>query len=90
MDSFATRLSALEGSHFRVEEKQALERLLVKLVDEGKISSEVLESLRHRAASGEQLGAASGLATEIRGRPQGEYIYQHKKGGIPSMCVWKC
>lgn len=80
MDSFATRLSALEGSYFRVEEKQALERHLAKLVDEGKISSEVLESLQQRA----QGGAAPGIPTEVRGRPQGEYIYQHKKGGLPT------
>lgn len=85
MNGFATRLSALEGGYFRVEEQQALERQLVKLVDEGKISSEVLESLQHRAVSAGHSGAASGIPTEVRGRPQGEYIYRHKAGRIPSM-----
>lgn len=85
MDGFATRMHALEGSYFRAEESLALERHLERLVHEGKLPASVLDSVRASAsvASG-ATPMASGIPTEVRGRPAAEYVYQHKKGAIPT------
>lgn len=72
----------MEGSFFRSQEQLALERHLERLVDEGKISVEKLDDLKQRANSSGR--AASGIPTELRGRPAGEFVYQHTKEAIPS------
>lgn len=79
MTSFAARSTALEGSYFRAEEKQAVERHLQRLVDDGTISKDLLDSLTARASNKQALE----VPTEVRGRPEAEYIYRHTKGAIP-------
>ncbi|GMH34348.1 hypothetical protein BSKO_02182 [Bryopsis sp. KO-2023] len=83
MDAFSTRMNALEGAYFKGEEAMAMERHVERLVKEGKIPSSVLNSLRAPSTSSPGIYSASGIPTEVRGRPQGEFIYRHKKGALP-------
>ena len=85
MDSWGARVAAVEGSHFRAQEKMAVERHLRKLVDEGRLPPSALDSLLEaRPAEGRApVDPFSGLSTETRGRPQSEVVYQHVKGKIP-------
>lgn len=86
MDSWGARVAAVEGSHFRAQEKMAVERHLRKLVDEGRLPPSALDSLLEaRPAEGRAaVDPFSGLSTETRGRPQSEVVYQHVKGKIPA------
>lgn len=77
------RMNALEGAYFKGEEALIMERHVERLVKEGKIHSSVLDSLRAPSPSSSGIPSASGIPTEIRGRPQAEYIYRHQKGALP-------
>lgn len=85
MDSWGARIAAVEGSHFRAEEKTAVERHLRKLVTEGKLPPSALNSLLEGSGAGSStsLDPFSGVSTVTRGRPESEFVYQHVKGRIP-------
>lgn len=66
MDSFQSRLNALEGRYFRGREQNAMESYVKKLVEEGKLPASSLNILEPEKA-------------EIRTRPTSEFVYRHTK-----------
>lgn len=85
MDGWGARQFAVEGAHFRAEEKLAVERHLQKLVEEGRLPASTLDSLlgEHPARPRASVGAVSGVPTVRRTRPASEFVYEHVRGRIP-------
>ena len=104
---FAARGTAVEGAYFRKEQEYALRKQLEKLVKDGHLPpSALLQPQNHiqlvaaasskiAGTSGHQLAVSDVPVTVLKGRPNGEYVYQHVKGKIPGkscslLCIHFC
>ena len=96
---FAARGTAVEGAYFRKEQEYALRKQLGKMVKDGQLPPSALLQPQNQlqlieAASSKIAGASAPHqvaisdvpVTVLKGRPNGEYVYQHVKGKIPGNC----
>ncbi len=95
MSGFAARGNAVEGSYFRKEQEFALRKQLERLVGEGQLPQSVLQqpktplqlvadaTNRGPMASTSHMSLADVPVSVLKGRPAGEYVYQHVKGVVP-------
>lgn len=84
MDAFAARLNAAEGSFFIAEQRNATERHLQKLIDQGKLPQSALTALntatRFTSASVQDVPV-----TVINSRPASETIFRYNGVPVPKM-----
>ena len=93
---FAARGNAVEGAYFRKEQEYALRKQLERMVKDGQLPpSALLQPQDHlqlvEATSSKAAGSSAARSvamsdvpvTILKGRPNGEYVYQHVKGKIP-------
>ena len=92
MSGFAARGNAVEGSYFRKEQEFALRKQLERLVGEGQLPKSALQqpqsALQLVAGAANRGSVASTSIADVpvsvlKGRPAGEYVYQHVKGIVP-------
>lgn len=95
MSGFAARGNAVEGSYFRKEQEFALRKQLERLVGEGQLPKSALQqpqsalqlvadaANRGSMASTSHMSLADVPVSVLKGRPAGEYVYQHVKGVVP-------
>ena len=63
MNAFAARLNAAEGTYFRSETQNAVERHLQKMADQGKLPQSALAAIQEAAVT--TGGAAKGHSQDI-------------------------
>ncbi len=92
LSGFAARGNAVEGSYFRKEQEFALRKQLERLVGEGQLPRSALQqpqsALQLVAGAANRGSVASTSIADVpvsvlKGRPAGEYVYQHVKGVVP-------
>jgi len=92
LSGFAARGNAVEGSYFRKEQEFALRKQLERLVGEGQLPKSALQqpqsALQLVAGAANRGSVASTSIADVpvsvlKGRPAGEYVYQHVKGVVP-------
>lgn len=92
LSGFAARGNAVEGSYFRKEQEFALRKQLERLVGEGQLPKSALQqpqsALQLVAGAANRGSMASTSIADVpvsvlKGRPAGEYVYQHVKGIVP-------
>lgn len=93
--SFAAVGTAVEGAYFRKEQEIALRRQLEKLVGNGQLPQSALlqpqtqmqlaeaVSSKLTGSSASHVALSDVPVTVLKGRPNGEYVYQHVKGRVP-------
>ena len=99
MSGFAARGNAVEGSFFRKEQEFALRKQLERLVAEGQLPQSALQQQqtpldlvanRGPSASTSHVSVSDVPVSVVKGRPAGDYVYQHVKGVVPgNSCLEK-
>lgn len=81
---------AREAEHFHSAQRVALAQRVTKMVDGGLLPQSALAALEGANPSA-VVHHSSGIPTTVRSRPQGEFVYNHKKSLFPSetaSCPW--
>lgn len=82
MAAFQARSAAFENSYFHTEQKLATARHMERMVSKGLLPASALAAL-DAVDTAPHITYPDGIPTTVKGRPQGEFVYNHVKSIFP-------